>query len=100
MNFILKSSNSLRNVKSTRHKHRNIVAIQQNLIKFRDAFALRRVLNLGDVLEQHVDKVIEAQQCSAHLLVVLHQDVNPRADAFVDEFYEWILEGENDEILR
>lgn len=43
-------------------------------------------LQLGDVLENHVDVVVEAKQCPTEFLVALHHDPYPGANTFVDEF--------------
>lgn len=64
----------------------DVVAVQQNLIEFGDSLSFRRVLHLGDVFQQHVDEVIEAEQCSGHLFVVLHENVDAGADALINKF--------------
>ena len=39
-----------------------------------------------DCLDKDTDKVVETKQRTHDLLVVLHDDVNPRPDALVDQF--------------
>lgn len=65
--------------------HGNVVPVEQDLVELGDASPLRGGLVLGDVLEEHVDKVIEAQQCAHYLLVILHDDVDAGADALVHQ---------------
>lgn len=66
--------------------HRYRVAIEQDLIQFRDPLAIRSVLVLGYIVQKHIDEVIKSQKGPHDLLIVLHDDVNPRADALVHEF--------------
>lgn len=78
---------------AARHQHCDCVAVQQDLIQFRDASAFWRVFVLGHILQQHVHKVIEAEQRSDDLLVVPQNDVNSRSDAFVHELCDLVLLG-------
>ena len=67
--------------------HRDVVAVEEDLVELGDPPALWRGLVLGDVLEHHVDKVVEAEQGAHDLLVVLHYDVDARADRLVHQFW-------------
>lgn len=42
-------------------------------------------LQLNDILQDHVDIVIESQQGPGELLVALHDNPDARADTFVDK---------------
>ena len=65
--------------------HCYVVAVKQDLVKLCHPATLRSGLELGDVLKDHVNKVIEAQESSNNLFVVLHDDVNAGADSFVHQ---------------
>ena len=71
-----------------RAHHRDVVAVEEDLVELGDPPALRRGLVLGDVLQHHVDEVVEAEEAAYDLLVVLHYDVDPRADRLVDQFWK------------
>lgn len=71
---------------STRHQHGYGIPIQQDLIQFRNASSFRSVFVFGHVLQQHIHKVIEAEQRPDDFLVVPEDDVNARSNAFVDQF--------------
>lgn len=76
--------NSLRNI-PTRHKQRNIIPVQKDLIQFGYAPSFRCIFILCHIFQQHIHKIIESQQRSHHFLVVFHDNVYSRADAFVHE---------------
>lgn len=44
------------------------------------------VVELSHILKDHVDVVVKAHQGATKLLVSLHDDPYPEADALVDEF--------------
>lgn len=67
--------------------HGDVVPVEEDLVELGDPPALRRGLVLGDVLENHVDEVVEAEEGPHDLLVVLHYDVNPRADRLVHQLW-------------
>ena len=52
------------------------------------ALAVLLRLVLDDVLEDHVDVIVEASESADNLLVTFHDDPDSRADALVDQF-EW-----------
>jgi len=56
------------------------------LIQFGDAATIGRVLILRHIVQEHIYKVVESQKSAHHLLVVLHDDVDAGADAFVHQF--------------
>lgn len=72
---------------TSRDQHRDVVSVEEDLVEFGDSLAFRSVLDLCDVFQKHVDEIIESKERSSHLLVVLHEDVNARSDALVDEFW-------------
>ena len=67
--------------------HRDVVAVEEDLVELGDPPSLGRGLVLGDVLEHHVDEVVEAEEGAHDLLVVLHDDVDARADRLVHQFW-------------
>ena len=67
--------------------HGDVVAVEEDLVELGDPPALWRGLVLGDVLEHHVYEVVEAEQGAHDLLVVLHDDVDARADRLVHQFW-------------
>ena len=71
--------------KSIRSHHCDVVSVEQDLVQLGDPPALRCGLELCDVLEDHVDEVVEAQQSPHQLLVVLHDDVDAGPDRLVNE---------------
>merc|ERR1719474_302710 len=71
---------------STRHKHSDIVPIQQDLVQPGHPAALAGALVLHHIVQHHVDEVIEAKQGAHNLLVVLHDYVYPGADGLVHQF--------------
>merc|ERR1711872_489500 len=70
---------------STRNEHSDVIAVEQNLIEFRDPPSLGRVFIFGDVFDDHVDEVVEAQKSPDDLLVVLHDDPYSRTDTFIHQ---------------
>ena len=64
---------------ATRHQHGDVVAVQENLVQLGHPPALAGALVLDDVLQHHVDKVVEAEECA-------HQFLHgQRADQATDE---------------
>jgi len=68
------------------HQHRDVVPVQEDLVQLGHPPPLAGRLVLGHVLQHHVHEVVEPEQSAHHLLVVLHDDVHPRADGFVHQF--------------
>ena len=65
--------------------HRDVVSVEEDLVELGDPPSLGRGLVLGDVLEHHVDEVVEAEEGAHDLLVVLHDDVDARPDRLVHQ---------------
>ena len=53
---------------ATRHQHGDVVAVQENLVQLGHPPALAGALVLDDVLQHHVDKVVEAEECAHQFL--------------------------------
>merc|ERR1712226_1451446 len=68
---------------TSRHQHRDVVSVEEHLIEPSHPLSLAGTLVLHHVLQNHVDKVVESEQGSHDLFVVLHDDVNPRSDSLV-----------------
>lgn len=66
--------------------HGDVIAIEQDLVQLCDASALGRGFELGHVLQDHVDKVVESEERAHDLLVVLHDNMDSRADGLVHQF--------------
>lgn len=67
------------------NNHRNVAAIEENLIQFRDSATLRRCLALRYVLQQHVYEIVKALQRSHNFLIIFHNNVYPRTDTLVNQ---------------
>ena len=67
--------------------HCDVVSVEQDLVQLCDPPPLRRGLELGDVLQDHVDEVVEAQEGPDQLLVVLHHDVDAGANGLVNKLW-------------
>ena len=61
----------------TGHQHGDVVPIEQDLVQPGHPPTLAGALVLHHVVQHHVDKVVETQQGAHHLLVILHDDVDP-----------------------
>ncbi|KAI7796570.1 U6 snRNA-associated Sm-like protein LSm5, partial [Triplophysa rosa] len=61
--------------------HCDVVAIQQNLIQFRDPSSLWSDFTVTYGHSKLAGKPVESEQSSDDLLIILHDDVNPRTDA-------------------
>lgn len=72
---------------STWYQHSDGIPVQQDLIQLGDASAFRSVLVLGHIFQEHIDKVVEAEQSSDDFLVVPQNYVDARTNAFVNQFY-------------
>ena len=75
----LEASIVLRTLRSltTWHQHGDVVPVEQDLVKPGHSPAFAGTLVLYHVVQHHVDKVVEAQQGTHHLLIILHDDVDP-----------------------
>lgn len=68
---------------ATGNQHAYVVAVQEDSGQLGLAAS---VVKLGDVLKDHVDVVVKADESSAELALALHDDPYPGADTLVDEF--------------
>jgi len=65
---------SLARPTASRYQHTDVVPVQQRLVQLGRFLSLRRGLVFRHVLQDHIDEIIEAEQSSAELAVVLHDD--------------------------
>lgn len=61
--------------RSTIH-HGDVVPIEKDLVEFGNTASFRCRLKLHDILEDHVDEIVETKQRAYDLLVILHDDVD------------------------
>jgi len=71
--------------------HGDVATIQKNLIQFCNSASFGSSFTLRHVLQQHVYKIIETLQSTHNLLVIFHNNVYPRTNALVDQFYKRLI---------
>jgi len=70
---------------ASRDQHADVVPVQQRLVQFGRFLSLRRSLVFRYVFQDHIDEIIEPEQRSAELAVVLHDDPDLRTDTPIDK---------------
>lgn len=68
----------------TRYHHSYVAAIKENMGEFCNSLAFRSELELCDIHQHHVDIAVKTEEGPDHFLVILHYDVYPGPNTFVD----------------